>query len=96
MTDRATFANHTVDEARKNESVSLKLALLPMIYDSETLLWCITDRHVVAFCEANDEPPPSAAELERLHTMLIEDFDPFEILMEAMHYLRNGTRRFSP
>ena len=83
-----------LDDTTHHDESSRKLDLPPMIDDSETILWCITDRQVDEYCESNDKPLLSKAELERLWIFLMDEFDSYELIGEAMHHLQNGTRRF--
>jgi hypothetical protein len=58
------------------------------------LHWTITPEEVQQFCDDNDEPALTDAEMERFFTILHEQFDPYEIIVEAMHCLRTGKSRF--
>jgi hypothetical protein len=57
------------------------------------LAWSITPKTVAEFCYANDESLTDE-EMEELFTILHEQFDQYEILVEAIHCLRSGNDRY--
>lgn len=63
------------------------------VWPDEEILWFITKDNVADFCDANDEAPLSDDEMEALGVVLAEEFDSYEIIGEALHCIRGGTRR---
>ena len=58
------------------------------------LAWSITREVVQQFCDDNDESALSDEEMEELFLILHEEFDHYEVLVDAMRCLRTGTRRY--
>jgi hypothetical protein len=77
-----------------NDDLHRRLVLPGTTDDPTTILWYISARHVDDYCDANDEPLLSKEDLEQLWIILMEDFDTYEIIGEAINCLRNGTRRY--
>ena len=55
---------------------------------SDELYWWISSDEVDRYCEANDEPPLSEAEMEDLFHVFWEDLDTYEVIGEAISRLR--------
>jgi hypothetical protein len=58
------------------------------------LMWSITPDTVREFCYANDEAPLTDQQMDELFTILHEQFDQYELLVEAIHCLRTGQDRY--
>jgi hypothetical protein len=56
--------------------------------------WSITLDTVRQFCDDNEEVPLTDEEMAEVFIILHEQFDPYELVVEALHCLRSGEDRY--